>query len=253
MRKSNGDWRPLTDMKSKDWRTLWADFFDVEAIERTPKRENAATIRYDNNLETDGVAVSFVIIRKVTIEECDDEEKKKQQAEKLLMADQIYGFDVGHRLAIGGVRFNSDGSEDNIRLSSKEFHRKTGFYRRNKKRDRMTRTVDKAMSEHRESFGEQPGPRSHDFETYADHILKHFHAAIKAYTQYEYALQVIFNCFFLHKIVFWRVQCTPRLILHLSSFQIHFTGLSSIFRNKSFPRCVSYRAHQQHEHVCVCG
>lgn len=33
------------------------------------------------------------------------------------------------------------------------------------------------------------GPRSADFDAYAQHILRHFNRAINAYTQYKYALQ----------------------------------------------------------------
>lgn len=188
MRRKDGNWKQPPEMKPKDYAALWRHYFDIESIERVPKNEHAAVIQFDNYMETDGVAASFKISRKKTVVVCSNEERQAQLQQKLAECEQEISFDTGLKLVYGGVRVNPDGSEENIRLPSKRYHALTGYYRRDRWRKKLTRVIDDRMSGEREELG-QIGPRSHQFEVYAQHILKHFNNAISAYTQYEYALQ----------------------------------------------------------------
>lgn len=168
---------------------LFRHFFKIDRhIERDPKNEKDAVIRFDNQIVTDGVAVSFNIIRKKEVTVYDEEDRKAELKRKLDASEQVLSFDTGLKLVYGGVRCNPDGTEENLRLSAKQYHNLTGYYKRQRWREKLTREIDTVMKADRERLG-QIGPRSPQYEVYAEHILKHFNAAICAYTQYEYALQ----------------------------------------------------------------
>ena len=107
---------------------------------------------------------------------------------KLKECEQELSSDPGLKLLYGGVRFNPDGSEENLRLTSKRYHTLTGHKQRKKWREKLTKEIDDEMAADCKRLG-QIGPRSPQYEVYAEHILKHFNDAIDAYTQYEYALQ----------------------------------------------------------------
>lgn len=187
--RKDGKPKSKKEMKPVDYKVFWKEYFNIEAIERMPRNEHKARIEFTNFIETDGVAISFVMERtKVVFEEYEDERMRKLQ-ELFSGAEQVYSFDTGLRLVYAGIRRNPDGSEDNIRLTSGQYHHLTGYRKRQKWRTQLTREIDKKMRTHRETFDEQPGPRSEDYDTYADHILRHFNEAIAVYTQYEYALQ----------------------------------------------------------------
>lgn len=85
--------------------------------------------------------------------------------------------------------------EKNIRLSSKEFHNRTESRWRKKRRASYTRRTDDAMKRHREAYTNRQngrdwlGPRSPNYDMYAQHILRFFNRAIEAYTHPRYALQ----------------------------------------------------------------
>ena len=188
IRRKDGTFKQTKDMKPRDYAALWREYFNIDAIERVPENEHAAVIDFDNYMETDGVAASFKIRRRKQVIVASDEERKALLKQKLLEAEQELSFDTGLKLVYGGVRVNPDGSEENIRLTSKRYHSLTGYYQRKKWREQLTREIDDRMRVDRESLG-QIGPRSPQYEVYAEHILKHFNDAIVAYTQYEYALQ----------------------------------------------------------------
>lgn len=188
MRRTNGTWKQPKEMKPKDYAALWRYYFDIKSIERVPENEHAAVIKFDNYMETDGVAASFKIVRSKQVVVRPEEERKAELQRKLLNNEQILSFDTGLKLVYGGVRCHPDGSEDNIRLSSKQYHHLTGYYKRNKWRQKLTKVIDERMKADRERL-EQIGPRSPQYEVYAEHIFKHFNEAIAAYSQYEYALQ----------------------------------------------------------------
>lgn len=188
MHRRNGEWKQLREMKPKDYAALWRHYFKIESIERNPENEHAAVIQFDNYIETDGVAASFKIVRKREVIVRSEEERKATLQRKLRESEQEYGFDTGLKLVYGGVRCHPDGKEDNIRLTSKRYHQLTGYYKRQKWREKLTREIDDVMRAEREILG-MIGPRSQQYEVYAEHILKHFNNAIAAYTQYEYALQ----------------------------------------------------------------
>lgn len=184
------------DFKPKDWHDLWQTYFDFgvdskKPLERKkPKRTGAAVIKFDNFIRTDGVSISFTMERTKMIMLKSDEQRKLELQEALRNCEQVYSFDVGLKLSVGGIRYDcSDNSETNYRLPSTKFHFETGCYKRKKKMENMTKVIDEKMRLHRESLAEQPGPRSKDFVAYADHILMHFNEAIEAYCQYNYALQ----------------------------------------------------------------
>lgn len=92
-------------------------------------------------------------------------------------------------MPFAGVRRNKDGSEDNIRLTNGQYHRRTKYNVREKWRKKLTQDIDEKMKKDRESKAEQPGPRCENHDEYAEHIIKHFNEALTAYCQYEYALQ----------------------------------------------------------------
>lgn len=188
MRRKNGSWKQPPEMKAKDYAALWRHYFNIDDIERVPEKEDAATIKFDDYIETDGVAASFKVTRTKRVIVCSGEEQQTRKQRKLLESEQELSFDTGQKLAYGGVRVNPDGSEENLRLTSKRYHALTGHYRRKNWREKLTRVIDDQMKEDRERLG-QIGPQSQQYEVYAEHILKYFHDAIIAYTQYEYALQ----------------------------------------------------------------
>lgn len=51
-------------IRPKDYAELQRHYFDIESIERVPDNEHAAMIKFDNDMETDGVAASFKIAKK---------------------------------------------------------------------------------------------------------------------------------------------------------------------------------------------
>lgn len=187
--RKNGEPKARNEMKPNDYNELWKHYFDIEKMERTPENDYCARIEFDNFVETDGVAISFVMKRTKFILEEDEEEHKQKLQHLLQGAEQVYALDTGLRLVYAGIRRNRDGTEDNIRLTSKHYHHLTGYRKRQKRLSKLTRIIDDKMRDHRETFAEQPGPRSEDYNVYADHILRHFNEKFKAYTQYEYALQ----------------------------------------------------------------
>lgn len=186
--QKNGYAKDRKKLTSADWKVLWNEYFNIDAIERTPKNEHCARIQFDNNISTDGVSISFQMERTKTVYDQSEAERLQEIQEKLSNAQQVYGIDTGLRLVYGGVRRNRDGTEDNIRLTNGQYQKWTGYYKREEKRRALTSDIDQKMRAHRESFDYQPGPRSEDYDVYADHILRHFNEAFNAYTQYEYAL-----------------------------------------------------------------
>lgn len=53
-----------SEMKPADYKVLWKEYFDIVAIERTPKNEFNARIEFYNFIETEGVSISFAMQRK---------------------------------------------------------------------------------------------------------------------------------------------------------------------------------------------
>lgn len=169
-------WNPW----SMDFAALWRDYFDIESIERVPENENSATIKLDNYIRN-GWSGRFIQHKK---EKCSDWSAKRRAvwwniAKTPTSGSGLYtAFDTGLlRPVYGGVRCHRDGTKDNIRLSSKIYHYLTGYYARHRWQKTLVQTID------------QIGPRSPQYEVYAEHILKHFNEAIKNYTQYEYEFQ----------------------------------------------------------------
>lgn len=178
---------------------VWRHYFDVAAVERNVDQDpNTATIiKFDHAIVTDGVSVSIQVKRTRPVQPTESEGAKKRRLKELLFgAEQVYGIDTGKRLMYAGVRCNSDGSEDNVRMSSRAYHHRTGHYKRNKRRKKLTAQIDREMARDREQFqikhggdGDIPGPHSANYTRYVQHVLKFFSEAINAYTQREYALQ----------------------------------------------------------------
>ncbi|XP_031639285.1 uncharacterized protein LOC116351337 [Contarinia nasturtii] len=57
--RRDGTPKQREELKAADWVVLWRMYFDIDAIERTPQNDNRATIKFQNSIQTDGVAMSF--------------------------------------------------------------------------------------------------------------------------------------------------------------------------------------------------
>lgn len=96
-------------MNRNDYDALWRHLFRIELVDR----RDAYT--FHNHIQTDGVAISFTCERRERVGGAkDDKDAAAERWEKFLAAVQVYSFDVGERLTLGGIHVskqpNTDGS-----------------------------------------------------------------------------------------------------------------------------------------------
>lgn len=144
-------------------------------------------------IHTDGISATVLFEYQKT-KNCEkDPEKYTSELRQMISEkkfDRKIGIDPGYKIWIGAVTQYRDGREVNLKYTSGQFHRDTGFYKRKKKWDKLSEHFEKFAATDRNDrllYATTPSPKSVNWLEFIIHRMKIFNRGIATYTDRRYA------------------------------------------------------------------
>lgn len=163
----------------------WFEHFNKKKFKSMEKKQK----KFHYQIVSDGVSASILFNNKNRSKKLKSDDYIDIISEKYSNEEYnlVCGFDPGYKNWLGGVvRDEKNGEEKNIKITSKQFHNKTGKHKRVRKAKRWTKHFERAAAMDREDrniWPETPSPCSRNWFNYVLHRLKMFNDGIRTYTQ----------------------------------------------------------------------
>lgn len=188
----------------RDYNEFWGRFVKVNKV-------NKPSQKFAHSFTINGVSAHIRMIRRRRAEECiqssnvntktktgPSKKSKKATANENVPStpkahphiqaaydrgkiDCLIGNDPGEKVPVSVTRHDLKTHEEyKFKISAKQWHARTGYYKRRHKLNQYTgefERMSRELRENREKFPEQPSPKSHDFATYLEYKLEVFNTS----------------------------------------------------------------------------